>query len=137
MSKTPVEIALEYFRCQHKGDLAGIEALLAPDFEARTPWGLKTRAEALKAWGDGMAKPRPNSVQTVRNVEEISHGGVLIELTALIELGDEVIEFDVCDVIKMKDGRIASLHAYFDRTRIEQHLAKFAANSAAPKSETA
>jgi hypothetical protein len=38
-TRAPVEIALEYFECQNRKDVSGIETLLSPDFQADTPWG--------------------------------------------------------------------------------------------------
>ena len=133
--RTPVELAIEYFECQVvRRDVARLESLLSPDFEAHTPWGPKSRDEALAGWAAWMAQIDPATTMTVRHVEEISRGGVLIEITAHLRAppgdprGD--LDLDVCDVMTIVDGRIAGLRAYFDRTGVEQYYARRARNAA-------
>lgn len=72
-------------------------------------------------------KALPPSTLTVRNVEEISNGSVLIEIVMHFtpdpsDPGGD-LRVPTSDVIKTAGGKMRSLHARFDRTAVDQYLA--------------
>jgi ketosteroid isomerase-like protein len=126
----PEAIVLEGFRRMDSGDVRGFAELFADDVDfvipgarASTPDGVAALVRAyVDAFPDGRHEPvRLESFGDTALVEGYwggTHTGPLLTPDGELPASGASVRFRFCGVIRVRDGRIASLHNYFDQLEL-------------------
>jgi steroid delta-isomerase-like uncharacterized protein/uncharacterized protein (TIGR02246 family) len=126
----PGAVVLEAFRRMDAGDVDGLVALAADDVVWEIPGAVATSPAELAAlittyvtaFPDGRHEPvRLETIGDTALVEGFwsgTHTGPLGDVPAT----GASVRFRFCGVLEVRDGRIASVHNYFDRLELMERL---------------
>jgi ketosteroid isomerase-like protein len=111
------------------GDFSAFPSLLTPDAEIRNPFTTVHGPEEFAELGRGFTDEHEDRRLEVRRVIESGDAAVAEIRVAARHLSGAEIAFEEAGVVRVRDGRIASWHSYYDALELVRQMRAAAATA--------
>jgi ketosteroid isomerase-like protein len=111
------------------GDFTAFPALLTADAEIRNPFATVRGPEEFADLGRGFTAEHEDRRLEVSGVIESGDAAVAEVRVAARHVGGAEISFEEAGVVRVRDGRIASWHSYYDALDLGRQMGPAAARA--------